>query len=79
MGGRSEGTIRRLNRETEMNSPDMEHCTHGEENVGEIPVEEDEKVKPKQKLDLESMLERITPENLHPEFDAGPPVGNEFW
>ena len=26
---------------------------------------------------LAGMLDQITPENLHPEQDAGPPVGNE--
>ena len=28
---------------------------------------------------LAEMLDQITPENLHPEQDAGPPVGNEEW
>lgn len=28
---------------------------------------------------LTAMLGQITPENLHPEQDAGPPVGNEDW
>ena len=28
---------------------------------------------------LEEMLANITPENLHGEFDWGPPVGKEVW
>lgn len=28
---------------------------------------------------LEELLAGITPENLHPEIDWGPPVGNEVW
>jgi hypothetical protein len=29
---------------------------------------------------LEELVARITPENIHPEFDFGPPVGRErFW
>ena len=28
---------------------------------------------------LAEMLDQITPENLHPEQTAGPPVGNEEW
>jgi antitoxin MazE len=28
---------------------------------------------------LEWLLEGITPENVHPEIDFGPPVGREFW
>ena len=28
---------------------------------------------------LESLLARITPENIHPETDWGPPVGKEIW
>ncbi|MEX1104246.1 MAG: AbrB/MazE/SpoVT family DNA-binding domain-containing protein [Dehalococcoidia bacterium] len=28
---------------------------------------------------LEELLARITPENLHPETDWGPPVGREVW
>ena len=33
----------------------------------------------KQKYDLASMLAQITPENLHPETDTGPPQGVEIW
>ena len=28
---------------------------------------------------LAEMLDQITPENLHPEQEVGPPVGNEEW
>ncbi len=28
---------------------------------------------------LEELLAGITPENIHPETDWGPPVGNEVW
>jgi antitoxin MazE len=28
---------------------------------------------------LDELLARITPENIHPETDWGPPVGREFW
>ena len=28
---------------------------------------------------LESLLARVTPENIHPETDWGPPVGKEIW
>ncbi|MGH9840824.1 MAG: AbrB/MazE/SpoVT family DNA-binding domain-containing protein [Blastocatellia bacterium] len=44
---------------------------------GEIqspPMSDDEKEKY-----LEELLAGITEENLHPEFDFGPPVGKEIW
>lgn len=28
---------------------------------------------------LEELLARITPDNIHPETDWGPPVGKEIW
>jgi antitoxin MazE len=28
---------------------------------------------------LDELLARVTPENIHPETDWGPPVGREFW
>ena len=28
---------------------------------------------------LDELLAGITPENIHPETDWGPPVGREFW
>jgi antitoxin MazE len=28
---------------------------------------------------LEELLAKVTPENIHPEMDWGPPVGREFW
>lgn len=38
-------------------------------------------LKPKatKKLDLEELLEGVTPENVHPEVDWGAPVGKEIW
>ncbi len=29
--------------------------------------------------DLDELLARVTPENLHGEIDTGAPVGNEIW
>ena len=31
------------------------------------------------RLSEEEMLARVTPDNLYPELDTGPPVGNEGW
>ncbi|MBI1857240.1 AbrB/MazE/SpoVT family DNA-binding domain-containing protein [Candidatus Saccharibacteria bacterium] len=31
------------------------------------------------KIGLEKLLEGVTPENIHPEVDWGPPVGKEIW
>lgn len=28
---------------------------------------------------LDELLARVTDENIHPEVDTGPPVGNEAW
>ena len=33
----------------------------------------------KKRRTLAEMLDQATPENLHTEQDAGPPVGNEEW
>ena len=33
----------------------------------------------RQELTLEQLLAGVTEENLHPEIDAGPAVGNETW
>ena len=33
----------------------------------------------RQELTLEQLLAGVTGENLHPEIDAGPAVGNETW
>ena len=33
----------------------------------------------KKAYDLETVLDRITPENLHSEVDSGPAVGAEAW
>jgi len=35
--------------------------------------------KPRGVGDLDSLLEQVTPENLHGEIDSGPPVGREVW
>ena len=32
-----------------------------------------------EKLTLKSLLAKVTPENIHPETDWGPPVGKEIW
>ena len=31
------------------------------------------------KVDLQELIDGITPENRHEETDWGPPVGKEFW
>lgn len=33
---------------------------------------------PRHRYSLDEMLEGITPENIHPAVDWGPPVGNEW-
>jgi antitoxin MazE len=33
----------------------------------------------KQKVQLEDLLEQVTPENIHREVDTGPAVGGEIW
>jgi len=33
----------------------------------------------RQRLDLEALLAKVTPENVHGEIDTGPPVGREVW
>lgn len=38
-----------------------------------------EKSDPPEPITLEWLLEGITPDNLHPEIDSGPPVGKEIW
>jgi antitoxin MazE len=30
------------------------------------------------KYSLTELLSKVTPENIHPEVDCGPPIGNEF-
>ncbi len=32
-----------------------------------------------EKISLKSLLAKVTPENIHPETDWGPPVGKEIW
>ena len=45
------------------------------EEDGRIVIEKAEPAK----ITLEWLIENITPENIHPEVDFGPPVGREFW
>lgn len=33
----------------------------------------------RRKYTLEELLAKVTPENIHPEIDFGPPVGREVW
>jgi antitoxin MazE len=33
----------------------------------------------KTKITLESLLAKVTPENIHPETDWGKPMGKEIW
>lgn len=57
----------------------LEQHRYGENDAAEIPVEEDRKVIREWKFCLEYLLEQITPEKLHPEWDTGPRVGKEIW
>ena len=34
---------------------------------------------PKPTWPLEELLSRVTDENIHEEFDTGPPIGRELW
>ena len=45
----------------------------------EIQQRDGEIVVRKKAYDLDLMLSEITEDNLHPEIDTGPPVGNEGW
>ena len=45
----------------------------------EIQQRDGEIVVRKKSYDLDLMLSQITEDNLHPEIDTGPPVGNEVW
>ena len=45
----------------------------------EIVSRGDEVVLSKREYSLAEMMERVTPDNLHSEFDTGPPMGNEAW
>ncbi|MEK7192614.1 MAG: AbrB/MazE/SpoVT family DNA-binding domain-containing protein [Patescibacteria group bacterium] len=38
-----------------------------------------EKNKRRSRIDIEKMIEKITPETLHDLVDWGPPVGKEIW
>ena len=47
---------------------------------GGLPAPRDGQLVPRRRTrTLAEMLDQITPENLHPEQDAGPPVGSEEW
>ena len=47
---------------------------------GGLPAPRDGQLAPRKRTrTLAEMLDQITPENLHPEQDASPPVGNEEW
>ena len=61
------------------NSINMDKCGYLKDSKGEPLLEEDNIDKNKRRFDLESLLEQITPENLHPEFETGPPRGREVW
>ena len=45
----------------------------------EIQQRDGEIVVRKKVYDLDVMLSQITEDNLHPEIDAGPPMGNDGW
>lgn len=45
----------------------------------EIASRGDEVVLRKRSHSLAEMLECVTPDNLHSEFETGPPMGNEAW
>ena len=57
----------------------MEQDGYGEDDVAKIPVGEDSKFERERKFDLEYLLEQITHEKLHPEWDTGPRVGKKIW
>ena len=45
----------------------------------EIIHRDGELVLRKKSYDLTTMMSQITEENLHPEIQTGPPIGNEEW
>ena len=61
------------------NYSDMDKCGYMKNLKGEPLFEKDNIDKIKLRFDLDSLLEQITPENLHPEFETGPPRGKEVW
>ena len=61
------------------NSLNMDKCGYMKDLDVESLPEEDNIDKNKRRLDLESLLEQIPPENLHPEMETGPPRGKEVW
>ena len=56
-----------------------EQCGISEGSAMEIDVQSGRIVMWKRNYDLADMVSRITPENLHPEEDMGPPQGSERW
>lgn len=56
-----------------------EQCGISEEAAMEMDVQAGRTVMWKRRYDLEDMVNRITPENLHTEEDTGPSRGNERW
>jgi antitoxin MazE len=56
--------------------------TAGIESDSEVEMEIKENailLKPIKKYSLESLISKISGENLHKEIDTGSPVGNEIW
>lgn len=45
----------------------------------EIVSRAEQVVLSKRRHSLAEMMARVTPDNLHSEFDTGPPAGNEAW
>ena len=57
----------------------MDRCGTMKDSGEEAFVEEGNLDDSGRELELESLLEQITPENLHPDWETGPPQGKEFW
>ncbi len=47
--------------------------------VVDFQVEKDALIIRRKHYSLEELLSRITPDNIHDEFDTGAPVGKEIW
>ena len=71
----SELLVRRVKKEKTLK---MDRCGTMKDSGEEPFVEEGNLDDSGRELELESLLERITPENLHPEWETGPPQGKEF-
>ena len=79
-GWGNECTIRlRMRKTKKENALNMDKCVYMKDLEEEPLLEEDNIDKNKRRFDLDSLLEQITPENLHPEFETGPPRGKEVW